>query len=88
MARAHGTNALGICDRHGGAVPWSELLLEPQTNLRVCSECIDEPIIIVPKPQPRIALPWARPNTPILIPIIAQPENESTATDVWPDLEI
>jgi NAD-dependent SIR2 family protein deacetylase len=40
---ASGKFAYAICDRCGFRVKYLALIDEPQTHLKVCEECLDEP---------------------------------------------
>lgn len=40
---ATGHNALAICDRCGFRIKYLGLITEPDTKLRVCEPCLDEP---------------------------------------------
>lgn len=43
MRYAQGHHALAICDRCGFRIKYLDLLTEPDTFLRVCESCLDEP---------------------------------------------
>lgn len=43
-AFAPGTNALFACDTCGFRFPYLSQILERDTNARVCSGCLDEPL--------------------------------------------
>jgi hypothetical protein len=62
MRHASGHHALAICDRCGFRIKYLDLIDEPQTSLRVCESCLDEPQPDRAKRPDAIALRKPRPD--------------------------
>ena len=82
--RAH--LGLALCDRCRRKFPIDDLVVEPDTGLRVCVEDRDErdPWRLPPRRVESQHLPFVRPETPLTIDAPYEPTPLPVASDPWP----
>jgi hypothetical protein len=97
--RGRSTLGIGLCQRCHRKFSLDDLLEDPDTGLRVCSEDLDgsDPYLLPPRGEDRIDLPFTSPEVNIALtgdeedpePIIPEePEEPEEESGLWDDFLI